>query len=193
MDYIDDNKLKKLKKDIGKERYLHSLNVVKVAKELGKRYNCDLKKCEIAALYHDCGKLIPFQRQIDKLKEYNISLDQEILDAKPIVHAYLGAYIAKNEYGIIDTEILNAIKYHTIGRENMTMLEKIIFVADFIEPNRSFEGVEKLRNLAFENLDKTVYEGVKQNIIFIVNSDYYIYEPAIKIYNHLRSKNYESI
>lgn len=131
INYIINN----LKETLGEKLYTHCINVMNLAVDLAIYYKVDLEKARIAGLLHDCGKL----------KNIN-NLD----------HAGLGAEIAKNEYGVEDEEIINAILYHTTGRENMTMLEKIVYVADKAEPSREYDVVDEVRKLAYSDIDRAI-------------------------------------
>lgn len=124
-----------LKRELSKERYLHTLGVRDCAVELAKRYNLDVKKAELAGLLHDCAKC----KTNDELKEiidkFLDDVDKNELKNYKTLHAPVGAYYAKEKFNIEDNEILSAIRWHTLGRVNMTMFEKIIFLADKIEKN----------------------------------------------------------
>lgn len=124
-----------LKRELSKERYLHTLGVRDCAVELAKRYNLDIKKAELAGLLHDCAKC----KTNDELKEiidkFLDDVDKNELKNYKTLHAPVGAYYAKEKFNIEDNEILSAIRWHTLGRVNMTMFEKIIFLADKIEKN----------------------------------------------------------
>lgn len=124
-----------LKRELSKERYLHTLGVRDCAVELAKRYNLDIKKAELAGLLHDCAKC----KTNDELKEiidkFLDDVDKNELKNYKTLHAPVGAYYAKEKFNIEDNEILSAIRWHTLGRVNMTTFEKIIFLADKIEKN----------------------------------------------------------
>lgn len=124
-----------LKRELSKERYLHTLGVRDCAVELAKRYNLDVKKAELAGLLHDCAKC----KTNDELKEiidkFLDDVDKNELKNYKTLHAPVGAYYAKEKFNIEDNEILSAIRWHTLGRVNMTTFEKIIFLADKIEKN----------------------------------------------------------
>ena len=124
-----------LKRELSKERYLHTLGVRDCAVELAKRYNLDVKKAELAGLLHDCAKC----KTNDELKEiidkFLDDVDKNELKNYKTLHAPVGAYYAKEKFNIEDNEILSAIRWHTLGRVNMTMFEKIIFLAEKKEKN----------------------------------------------------------
>ena len=150
--------------------------------------NIDVEKIKTAALLHDCAKYNE-EYFFEKYKKY-CDFSDEIIENKSILHSFLGPIVAKYEYGIYDEEILNAIKYHTTGRENMTDFEKIIFLADACEEKRDYEGVEKLRALAFKNLDDAVLFSLDETIKSLVDRKMLIFPLTIKARNYLlREKN----
>ncbi len=141
------------KKEIEK-RYKHIIGVVETAERLAEIYGENIEKAKIAALLHDCAKFYTYGTFKEK---YNITLDEEVLKYPNIVHCFIGQHVARQEYGIKDEDILNAIKYHTTGRPNMTTLEKIIYLADATEPNRKvYHGLSKARRLTEKNLDEAM-------------------------------------
>lgn len=174
-----------LKKDIGTERYNHSINVMNTSIELAKLYNCSIEEAKIAGLLHDCGK---FQDKIKILKmvdEFDIILDDVMKKNTALAHGPLGVAIAKSKYNISNPNILNAIRYHTTGREEMTLLEKIVFIADLIEPSRNFQGVEEMRKLAYENLDESIILALNKNIQFVIEKKNLLHLDTIKARNRL--------
>lgn len=174
-----------LKKDIGTERYSHSINVMNTSIELAKLYNCSIEEAKIAGLLHDCGK---FQDKIKILKmvdEFDIILDNVMKKNTALAHGPLGVAIAKSKYNISNPNILNAIRYHTTGREEMTLLEKIVFIADLIEPSRNFQGVEEMRKLAYENLDESIILALNKNIQFVIEKKNLLHLDTIKARNRL--------
>ena len=176
----------KLKKDIGEKRFNHVLRVKDMALKLNT--NIDIEKIKTAALLHDCAKYNE-KYFLEKYKKY-CEFSDEIIYNKSILHSFLGPIVAKYEYGVDDIEILNAIKYHTTGRENMTDLEKIIFLADACEEKRDYKGVEKLRELAFKNLDDAVLFSLDETIKSLIDRKIIIFPLTIKARNYLlRKKN----
>lgn len=124
-----------LKRELSKERYLHTLGVRDCAVELAKRYNLDIKKAELAGLLHDCAKCKTNDELKEIINKFLDDVDKNELKNYKTLHAPVGAYYAKEKFNIEDNEILSAIRWHTLGRVNMTMFEKIIFLADKIEKN----------------------------------------------------------
>jgi|SRR5690625_2569867 len=155
---------KRLINKIGKKRWAHSLRVLKEAEKLANLYGADLKQVYLAALLHDCGKLQDKDELLKRAKHFGIILDDIRMNNLELIHAPLGAKIAEKEFKITDKNVLKAIKYHTTGREGMSLLEKIIFLADYIEEARSFPGVEKVRQLAYKDLDRAIFQALDQTI-----------------------------
>lgn len=144
------------------ERYAHSLGVMETAEELAKIHGADTEKAKIAGLLHDCAKNL--DNIYERSRDLEVELDEFELKSPPLVHAKLGAEVAKIEFYITDSEILNAIRWHTIGKQGMSLLEKIVFVADLTEPGRKFPDAEPLRALSRQNLDEALKECVKSTI-----------------------------
>ena len=177
----------KLKKMINKKRYKHSINVMETAKKLASIYNSDIDKAELAGLLHDCGR-------IDKGKEISIDLinskcyEKDFCKNQNLKHAVIGAYIANKEYNISDIDILNAIRYHTTGRANMTLLEKIIYIADKIEPDRCYEGVEQLRKFAYEDIDIALLKILNSTIEYVNRKKLYLHKDTIEARDWLQKE-----
>ncbi len=165
---IDMNKAKeKLQSALSIGRYKHTLGVVETAEKLAVFYGVEVEKAKIAALLHDCAKDYPSELTTRLCKECHIKIDDVIRKNINLAHGFLGAKVAKKEYEVHDKEILDAIKYHTFGRENMTLLDKIIFIADYIEPNREdFAGLTEVRKLAYEDIDKAMIVALQTTIQF---------------------------
>ena len=146
----------KLKGMLLEKRFNHSIMVCETAKELAKMYGADIKKAEIAGLLHDCAKNFSKDEMFNMCEKYSIKLDDVTKKQVGLIHAFLGAEVAKDLFGVDDDEIYDAIFYHTVGKPNMSLLTKIIYIADAIEPLRNYEGVEHLRELAHADLDKAL-------------------------------------
>lgn len=154
----------RLKKTLPEKRYIHSLGVAEEAKRLAALYGADAEKAYTAGLLHDCAKGYTIERQIELCGELDVNLDAETLQCPAVIHGFLGRAIAKTEYGISDKEILDAIEYHTVGRAGMSVLEKIIYIADMTEVNRDFPGVDELRKTVGENLDEAIIKSIDQQL-----------------------------
>ena len=153
----------KLKETLSEERYIHTIGVADTAFNLALNYDYDCKKAYFAGLMHDCAKYLKDEKLDIFLTKYHIKLTEIEIKCPTLIHSRMGAILAEKEYGIKDREILNAIEYHTTGRPNMSLLEKIIFCADYIEPNRKeIPGLSDIRKTIYHNLDKAIcmiYDG----------------------------------
>lgn len=155
-----------LKKSVGEKLYIHCLNVMNTAVDLAIKHNISPHKAKLAGLLHDCGKL----------------LNQNIGNLE---HAVLGSEIAASKYEIDDMDIINAILYHTTGRENMTPLEKVVYLADKIEPNRSYDGVELIRKLAYENMNMAIIKSLESTFEYLNSKNIEIDKQSLVTYKFL--------
>ena len=174
-----------LGKTISSKRYTHSINVSKTAKKLAEFYEYDAVKAEIAGLVHDCARDLEKPLQLKCLKEEGIEADELTLNIEELLHGPAAVHICRKVFAIEDEEILSAVRYHTTGKENMSLLEKIIYLSDFIEPSRSFPGVEELRGLAFKNLDKALLLAFNSSILYILSKNEYVHINTILARNHV--------
>ena len=175
----------KLKQTLPEKRYIHSLGVADEAKRLAEKYGADSGKAYLAGLLHDCAKGIPTSKQAAECDRRGVLIDEWTRKCPPVVHGFLGAEIAKTEYGITDEAVLNAIKYHTVGAANMTLLEKIIYIADMTEVNRDFPGVDVLREKVNESIDGAIKESIKQQLAFNMNKNVTIHPNMICLWNSI--------
>lgn len=153
---------KQLKKTLDKERYQHSLGVAYTASSIAMRYGADIEKAHIAGLFHDCAKFLTDEEALAFAEAYHILISESCRKAPGLLHGPIGSFFVKDRYYIGDPEIQSAIYYHTIGKPQMTLLEQIIYVADFIEPNRRpYEGITELRKAAFTDIDLACYLASK--------------------------------
>lgn len=179
--------LKLVKIQLTDHRYQHTLGVMETAIALAKQYGGDEQKAELAAIFHDYAKFRPKAEMKEIIIEQGFP--QNLLEYNSeLWHAPVGAYLTEKEAGIIDPEVLEAIRFHTSGRPGMTLLDKIIYLADYIEPGRHFPGVEEVRNVAKENLDKALIMAVKNTIIFLLKKNQTVYPETFYTYNDLIRK-----
>lgn len=162
------------------KRYDHSLSVRNTSIELAKLYNEDVEKAKIAGLVHDCAKNMSDEKILDIALNYNLKVDEISKESPQLLHGAVAAVIAKEKMGIQDEDILNAVAYHTTGRKNMSQLEKIIYLADYVEPLRDFPGVEELRKISYENLDKALLLSFNNTIKFVLEKGQLIHLDTIK-------------
>lgn len=180
-----DNFREKLIETIGQSRYNHVERVMNTAVELAKVYGADIEETKIAALLHDCAKYPQGTNLLKMVDEFDIILDDCTIKNQDLIHGPLGAKIAEIQYGVTNPNILGAIYYHTTGKENMNILEKIIYIADYIEPNRNFPGVEEIRKITFENIDDGLILSMNQTIKFLIERNKLIHPNTIMARNYL--------
>lgn len=173
-----------VKEQITEHRYLHTIGVMETAIKLANRYGEDEKKAETAAIFHDYAKFRPKEEMKRIIIKENMSSDLLLFDAE-LWHAPVGAYLVEQEVGITDLDILSAIKYHTSGRVNMTLLEKIIYLADYIEPGRNFPGVDEVREVAEVDLDLAIIMAIRNTISFLLKKNQMIYPETFLTYNFM--------
>lgn len=142
-----------LRSNLKPARYGHVLGVVNTAIKLAETYGEDKEKAEIAALCHDVAKNMSNEELRKIIEDENIILSIDEENTKELWHSIIAPIIAKKVFEIKDEEILNAMRWHTTGKENMTNLEKIVYLADLIEPSRKFEGIDEIREVAYKDLD----------------------------------------
>ena len=158
----------RLRKELDEDRYQHTLGVMFTASSLAMCHGADIQKAECAGLLHDCAKCIPNERKLKLCQEYGIEVSKTELKAQYLLHSKLGAYLAKEQYGVTDEDVLSAIRWHTTGRPNMSVLEKIIFIADYIEPARyKAANLSTIRALAFRDLNQTVLRILEDTLHYL--------------------------
>ena len=145
------------------KRIPHVLGTEQEAIRLAERYGADVEKARVAALLHDCTKRLDMEEQLALCRQYGIQLDALEQQALKLLHAKTGAAIARDVFGV-DDEIYRAIWWHTTGHAGMTLLEKIMYLADYIEPSRDFPGVDKLRAVCYKDLDEGLLMGLEMTI-----------------------------
>ncbi|WP_374724610.1 bis(5'-nucleosyl)-tetraphosphatase (symmetrical) YqeK [Calidifontibacillus erzurumensis] len=176
-----------VKKQLTDKRYEHTIGVMETSIQLAKKYGADVKKAELAAIFHDYAKFRP-KEEMEKII-ISQKMPSQLLDYhSELWHAPVGAYLVKEEAGIDDEEILQAIRYHTTGNKDMTLLDKIVFLADYIEPGRKFPGVDHVRELSQQSLDKAVIQALKNTIKFLLDKNQLIYPDTLETYNSLMKK-----
>lgn len=172
-----------IRKHLKEGRYLHTLRVVKASGELAKIHGLDAKKARLAAYLHDCQKF----KHENELREYLMSHPEGLRDAdRPaeVLHGFAGAVFAEIEAGISDLEILEAIKWHTTGKPGMCDLAKVVFLADMIEEDRDFKGIEALRKAVVKNLDSAMLMGLDLSLSYLLKSGKFIDPDTLHARNH---------
>ena len=180
--------MKKLSAILSEKRYNHSVGVMNTAIELAKTHNADEEKAAIAGILHDCAKYMKSEELYNYCIDNDIALTEAETKAKQLIHSRLGMTFARDIYGVEDEEILSAILYHTTGRDNMTKLEQIIFVADYIEPNRKYlDGLEYIREVSYKDLNRACALILEKTINYLENdTDNYIDPMSLKAYDYYK-------
>jgi predicted HD superfamily hydrolase involved in NAD metabolism len=167
------------------KRYEHTVRVVDQAVELAKRFGADIRKAELAAALHDYAKYKP----LDEMKRWiceDRRLPKDLLDYHhELWHGPVGALMLEREIGLNDPEIMSAIRYHTTGRKHMSILDKIVFLADYIEPGRDFPGVDEVRDTALKSIDQACAMALKNTIVFLISKERTVYPDTFHAYNDL--------
>jgi len=159
---------KQMKEALNEDRFEHTLGVMYTAESLAMRYGVDMTKAAVAGLLHDCAKCIPNAQKIKMCKKNDIEITAMEEKNPSLLHAKLGAYLAEEEYGIDDPEILSAIQWHTTGKPDMSMLDIIICMADYIEPNRDkAPNLKQIRKLCFENIEEALYQVLEGTLEYL--------------------------
>ncbi|WP_054939563.1 bis(5'-nucleosyl)-tetraphosphatase (symmetrical) YqeK [Paenibacillus ihuae] len=149
------------------KRWQHTLGVMETSVKLAKHYGSDPVQAETAAILHDVAKYWPVERMKEIIEQNGLSAELLQYD-KQLWHAEVGVFVAQQEYGITDPEILGAIRYHTSGREGMSLLEKVVCLADYIEPGRDFPGVDEIRRLSKVSLEEALVAGFDSTISLLL-------------------------
>ncbi|MBU8905612.1 bis(5'-nucleosyl)-tetraphosphatase (symmetrical) YqeK [Desertibacillus haloalkaliphilus] len=176
--------LETVKEHLTEHRYEHTIGVMETAIQLAEKYGANVAQAELAAIFHDYAKFRPKDEMKSIiLKEH---LRQDYLQyGDELLHAPVGAHLVKGEVGIKDEEVLQAICYHTTGRPNMSLLEKIIYLADYIEPGRSFKGVDQVRELAQNSLDEAIIQSLINTINFLMKKKQPVFPDTLATYNQM--------
>ena len=166
-------------------RYEHTVRVVDQAVELAERFGADATKAEMAGAFHDYAKYKPLNL-MKRWIEQDRRLPKDLLDYHhELWHGPVGALMLEQELGLEDADILSAISSHTTGKKHMSVLDKVVFLADYIEPGRDFPGVEEVREIAETNLDHACSLALKNTIVFLVGKERTVYPDTFHAYNDL--------
>ncbi|MFH1429362.1 MAG: bis(5'-nucleosyl)-tetraphosphatase (symmetrical) YqeK [Candidatus Margulisiibacteriota bacterium] len=179
---------KRIKDVLSEKRYAHTLKVAQIASELAKNYGIDPEKAEIAGLLHDCAKEIPLPLLLSKAEQYGVELDEIERQNPALLHAIVGAQVAYNEFGIKDEDILSAIAKHTTGSKEMSALDQIIYVADYLDPLRNYQNVELIKELAMTDLDLAVGKTAGEILKYLKIRDALIHPNTLECENNYAKK-----
>ena len=181
--------IKDLKKDLKKEmddsRFEHTLGVMYTCGALAMRYGCDLDKAMLAGLMHDCAKCMPTAKKLKMAEKHHLEITELERKNPFMLHAKLGAFLARKKYDIEDEEILNAIRWHTTGRPEMTLLDKIVYIADYIEPKRDkAPHLPMIRQKAFVDLDEALVMILRDTLGYLGDSPEHVDSMTKKTYDY---------
>ena len=172
-----------LKSKLTPERYAHVLSVRELAIDLAKKYSADLRKVNLAALLHDCAKWMRTSELYEVAANHGIQLDEIERDNSSLVHAPIGAMLAVSRFDVDNPEILNAIQIHTTGASGMSLIDKILYVADFAEPKRKHAEAHSVRELAYQDLNRAAFEVSHYKIKHLLAKGVLIHPYTIDAYN----------
>lgn len=184
---------KKLQRHLDKTRYEHTLGVMYTAAALAMAYHYDMEKAIVAGLLHDCAKNIPNDKKLELCRKHHIEVTEIEHENPFLLHAKVGAWIAKKKYDVKDEEILHAIKVHTTGEPAMNTLDMILFIADYIEPGRDkASNLPEIREMAFHSLEQTV-EKILYDTLHYLNQKSGRIDPATEItYEYYKNRRHEA-
>lgn len=183
---------RKMMTELDKDRYEHTLGVMYTAASLAMRYDEDIEKALIAGLLHDCAKCLSGDTKIKLCKKYHLRISDVEKDNPSLLHAKLGAFLAAKKYRIKDKDIINAIASHTTGCPHMSLLDKIIYIADYIEPGRKeLPNMPEVRKLAFTDIDACLYRILEDSLEYLYSKKIPIDPMTEKTYLYYKSKREE--
>ena len=174
-----------LRSNLRYKRFEHSLSVRDTAVELAKFHKADVEKARLAGLVHDCAKDKSGEELLGIASAAGYHVDEISMDSPKLLHGLVGAIIAKDVMGIEDEDVLNAVTYHTTGRKGMSMLEKIIYIADYVEPLREFPGVDKMRQDVYVNLDSAMLYAFDSTIRYVIERGQMIHPYSVEGRNYV--------
>lgn len=191
MKFNRDQLMAAVKAEMPERRWTHTLGVMETSVLLAERFGCDPVRAELAAILHDLAKYWPTKRMETIIREEGLPSDLLDYD-KELWHAPVGAFVAARDYGIDDIEVLDAIRYHTSGREGMTLMDKIVCLADYMEPGRDFPGVHKIREIAEHSVEKALIAGFDSTISYLLQQGKRIYPLTVAARNDLIQQTREA-
>jgi len=193
LSYSIDEVNKLLKAELSEKRYLHSVRVMETCESLAIQYKLDAEKAKIAGLLHDCARELSNDELKQMLNKNSIEINVIESDQPILLHAKASGIYAKEKYGINDEDILSAISCHTTGKANMTKIDIIVFLADYIEPGRKFPGVDEVRNIAYNDIESALTITLKNTIDHVVGRGNIIHPDTERAFNWSLGFKWESI
>ncbi len=174
-----------IKPTMSEHRYIHSVNVSKEAQKLAQLYGADEDKAAIAGILHDITKEVPKEEQLQIFSDGGIILDEIQVNAPKLWHSISGSVYVRDKLSINDEDILNAIRYHTTGRAGMSLLEKIIFIADFTSEERTYNGVSEMRKKSRKSLEEAMLYGLQFTFSDLTKREIAIHPDELFCYNEI--------
>lgn len=180
---------KMMRSELDRERYEHTLGVMYTAAALAMCHGADTKEAMTAGLLHDCAKCIPNKEKIKICEQYHLDISSVEYVNPSLLHAKLGAFLAVKKYHIKSEEVLNAISSHTTGRPGMSLLEKIVYIADYMEPGRAeLPNMKVIRKLAFHDIDECLYRILKDSLVYLASKELPIDPMTKETYDYYKEK-----
>lgn len=180
---------RKLKGELDRERYEHTLGVMYTSAALAMCHGADLEQALLAGLLHDCAKCISAKNKIKLCRKYHLGISEVEYKNPSLLHAKLGAFLAAKKYHVKDKNILNAIASHTTGHPRMSLLEKIVYIADYMEPGREqLPNMDDVRTLAFQDIDECLYRILKDSLAYFKTKDMTIDTMTENTYEYYKKK-----
>lgn len=179
---------RQLRRELSPALYEHCRGTARTAVRLAVRYAAEVQKAWLAGMLHDYAREWSSKILREYLQKNHVRLPSEAKKISGLWHAYVGADLALRRWGIRDSAIGRAIRRHTTGAVRMTLLDKIIYVADYIEPHRKLPKVAEIRRLASKNLDQAVVLVLKQKMLYLIDKEFYIFPSSLKIWNYYQKK-----
>ncbi|HEX3030408.1 MAG TPA: bis(5'-nucleosyl)-tetraphosphatase (symmetrical) YqeK [Clostridia bacterium] len=174
-----------LNKSLKAKRFEHSVNVMNESVRLAALYGENEERAAFAGLLHDCAREIKGIEAIELCRKFGIDIDEVSYRQPELLHGALGSILAKKDFGVDDEAVLKAIRYHTTGHPGMTLIEKIVFLADYTEPARDFPGVQEIRHKADKNIDDAILTAMNSTINFVLKKNTLLHMETINARNHL--------
>ncbi len=180
-----------LKDNLSKKRYNHCINVANSALILARKYNANEEKCYVAGLLHDVCKEMPIDEQFEFVEKSPLKVSEIEKRSTVLYHGIAGAEFVQIEFGIYDTDIISAIRYHTVACKDMDRVSQIVYLADLISDDRDYKDVKRMRRIAEQSLDKAMLEALKFSIVDTVKKDNTVPLSTLECYNDFaKIKNY---
>lgn len=181
--------IRTVQKELKYARFIHTMGVAFTAASLAERYDCDMRKAETAGILHDCAKYMDVDKMENLCRKNGLEISPLEEGNAALLHSKAGCILARKKYGVHDPEVLEAIRCHTTGKPDMTTLEKIVFIADYIEPGRDqAPHLDEIRKAAFEDLDLALCMILKDTLSYLKENEREIDSLTQKTYDYYEEK-----